>query len=84
VTSTDEQLTLRPPLWGQVWVVVFPIGVAVILLSDVVPLRGDPGGAMRALFCVLAAALGWRLRGRLQRQAAEVRAWVSGRPQPFR
>jgi hypothetical protein len=61
VTSTDAQLELRPPRWARVWVVVFPIIVAVVLLSDVAPLRGDPGWVTRGFICIFGAALSWRL-----------------------
>jgi hypothetical protein len=130
-------------------VVVFPTVLAVVLLFDLLALRGDPGWPVRIVICVFGAGLSWRLfrlaaigtsdgrlvvrnhwsdrtvqrddiaavsvsdlRGssfrksvgltlrdgsalrlevtevlfstrRLERQAAEVREWVSGRPRPF-
>ena len=149
MTTTDAQLTLRPPVWARVWVVVFPVVLGTAIVSGAVPLRGESGWAARLLFCVFAAALSWRLfrlaalgtpdgrlvvrnhwhnrtlhrdditgvavarvhRGslgksvqltlsdgaslrldvteapfgtrRLERDAAAVQEWVSGRPQPF-
>ncbi len=58
VTSADVQLELRPPLWARVRVVAFPILMAFGSLSGAVPLRGDPGPAVRLFFCLFAAALG--------------------------
>ena len=149
VTSTEQQLTLRPPLWAQVWVVVFFTVFAAINLSGVIPLRGDPNWGARIFLCLFGVVLGWRLfrlaaigtsdgrlvvrnhwrdrtlhrddvadvvvgrvlggsnrsvqlrlrdgstvrldvtevpfsSRRLERQAARVREWVEGRPQPFR
>lgn len=40
---------------------VFPIAVTAVVLSDLVPLRGDPGWATRLFICALCAALAWRL-----------------------
>ena len=128
--------------------VAFPLIVATVGLSGVVPLRGDPGPLPILTFCTFAAVIGWRLlrlaaigpsdgrltvrnhwrdrtvvrddvtevlvgRGassgnrtvllrlrdgstvrldvtetpfgtrRLEQQADQVRAWVSGKPQPY-
>ncbi len=150
MTTADVRLELRQPLWARAWFVVLPIVAWTVLLSGVVPLRGDPGWATRIFMCVLVAALFWRLfrlaaigtsdgrlvvrnhwrdrtlhrddvaeisvadmhrssfrksvqltlldgstlrldvsevpfgTRRLERQAAAVREWVSGRQQPFR
>jgi hypothetical protein len=149
VDTADAGLTIRPPGWTRAWVVAFPLVVAALGLSGVVPLRGDPGRLPVLAFCAFAAVLGRRLfrlaalgtsdgrltvrnhwrdrtvvrdvitevhvgRGisswnravllrprddstvrldvtetqfgtrRLEQQAHQVRAWVSGTPQPYR
>ena len=150
MTTANAALVIRPPWWTRAWVVAFPLIVATLGLSGVVPLRGDPGRLPILAFCAFAAVLGWRLfrlaaigtsdgrltirnhwrdrtvvrddvtevhvgRGaasswnravllrlrdgstmrldvtempfgtrRLEQQADQVRAWVSGTPQPYR
>ena len=148
MTSADVLLELGQPRWARVWFVVFPVLFAFVGLSGTLPLRGDPGPALRLSLCLFAAALSWRLfrlaaigtpdgrlvvrnhwrdrtlhrddvadvvvgrvlggsnrsvqlrlrdgstvrldvtevpfsSRRLERQAAQVREWVEGRPQPF-
>ena len=61
MTSTDAQLRLRPPLWARTWVVVFPVLMGVVLLSGLLPLRGNPGWPLRIALLAFGAALSWRL-----------------------
>ena len=57
----DAALRLRPPLWARIWVVLFPLVLAVLLLFDLVQWRGDPGWPTRIAISAFGAALGWRL-----------------------
>ena len=61
MTAADVRLELRQPRWARAWFVAFPIFMGVVVLSGVVPLRGDTGWPSRLFFVLFAAALGWRL-----------------------
>ena len=57
----DATLAIRPPGWSRAWAVAFPLIVATLGLSGVVPLRGDPGVLPILAFCAFASVIGWRL-----------------------
>jgi hypothetical protein len=60
VTTADVQLRLRPPLWAQVWVAVFPAVFVCFALFVVRPNEGPTWiGVLVAL--VFAPLLAWRL-----------------------
>ena len=60
MTSTDARLRLRPPLWAQLWVAVFPPFFLCFFLFAVRPSDGPTWvGALVA--AVLAPLLAWRL-----------------------
>ena len=61
MTSTDVQLSLRPPVWAQVWVAVFPVLLVVVGVFFVRP-AGDTWAMVRgAAVFVFGLLLCWRL-----------------------